>query len=296
MALDIEFSTSPSGKMSDQTMKALSKRIHDDIDAYCVKAYGDQEHRKHLGASVIGHDCVAYSWYHYRWAKKEVFDGRQLRLFNRGHREEERFIEWFRGIGFKVWDVDQRTGKQWRITAAQGHFGGGLDSVAECFQYFGNDPVLLEFKTSGTGSKFTALKKNGVKIEKPRHYKQMCTYGKFYGMKYAVYACINKNDDDLHIEVVELDYELAHRVEVTATDIIMATSRLQRISETPAWHDCKICAFLEVCHFDKPMDKNCRSCKNCFAHYDGTFMCSLFGQIPDDFVKVGCNNWQQVGK
>ena len=82
--------------------KALAKRILEEIDEYCVRAY-DGGHRSHLGASLIGRECKRYLWYVFRWCLHEKTTGRQQRLFNRGHREEARFIEWLEGIGFKIW-------------------------------------------------------------------------------------------------------------------------------------------------------------------------------------------------
>ena len=69
---------------------ALAKRILEDIDEYCVRTY-DGGHRWHLGASLIGRECKRYLWYVFRWCLHEKTTGRQQRLFNRGHREEERF-------------------------------------------------------------------------------------------------------------------------------------------------------------------------------------------------------------
>jgi len=85
--------------------KALSKRILEDIDEYCIKLY-DDGHRTHLGASLIGDECKRKLWYVFRWVKSGLFDGRMLRLFNRGHREEDRYIEWLEGIGVQVWADD----------------------------------------------------------------------------------------------------------------------------------------------------------------------------------------------
>lgn len=81
---------------------AVAKRVSEEIDKYCQGAY-DDGHRNHLGASLIGDDCSRKLWYSFRWVFKERFSGRLLRLFNRGHREEDRFVEWLEGAGFKVW-------------------------------------------------------------------------------------------------------------------------------------------------------------------------------------------------
>ncbi len=71
-----------------------------------------QEHRPHMGASLIGHECERYIWNTWRWALKPSFPGRILRLFSSGVREESRLIEELRGIGATVWETDPDTGEQ----------------------------------------------------------------------------------------------------------------------------------------------------------------------------------------
>lgn len=83
----------------------VSTNVLDDINDFCAKHF-DDGFRWHLGASLIGHECQRYLFYVYRWCFKEEFDGRMQRLFNRGHREEERFIQYLEGIGFKVFSDD----------------------------------------------------------------------------------------------------------------------------------------------------------------------------------------------
>jgi len=89
---------------------ALAQRISDDVDEYCVELYNGG-HRTHLGASLIGDECERKLWYVFRWVKAEQFSGRLLRLFNRGHKEEPRLIEWIEGIGVKVWADDLTNNK-----------------------------------------------------------------------------------------------------------------------------------------------------------------------------------------
>jgi len=86
-------------------MKTKSAQILEAIDNYCQTAYNDG-HRSHLGASQIGEECKRKLWYVFRWCFQEQFSGRMYRLFNRGHLEENRFIEWLEGIGAKVWAED----------------------------------------------------------------------------------------------------------------------------------------------------------------------------------------------
>ncbi|WBF77029.1 hypothetical protein PSV3_00328 [Septimatrevirus PSV34] len=192
--------------------KALAKRIKEDIDEYCVRTY-DGGHRRHLGASLIGDECKRKLWYIFRWCFREQTDGRKQRLFNRGHREEARFIEWLEGIGVQCW-YENRDGfayhaesdsycilaegeegdglaeritpenpaylqhvarakadglefPQYRISGVMGHLGGSLDGIARLPERYGIDePVLLEFKTNGTGKGFSDLMSQGMAVSR----------------------------------------------------------------------------------------------------------------------------------
>lgn len=73
-----------------------------------VAGDSDNTPRSHLGASVLGVDCDRERWYTYRWATKRDFEGRMLRLFDRGHKEEHRFVTWLRLIGCEVRQYAQR--------------------------------------------------------------------------------------------------------------------------------------------------------------------------------------------
>lgn len=97
---------------SPGVQQALAKRLAEDIDEYCAAVY-DDGHRNHLGASLIGDECKRKLWYVFRWVKNEKFSGQMQRLFNRGHREEERFIEWLEGIGIKLWADDLENTVLW---------------------------------------------------------------------------------------------------------------------------------------------------------------------------------------
>ena len=64
------------------------------------------DHRNHLGGSIIGDECERKLWYVFRWGMKTQFPSRILRLFARGQREEDVFNDLLRKSGITVWDVD----------------------------------------------------------------------------------------------------------------------------------------------------------------------------------------------
>jgi hypothetical protein len=277
--------------------KDVAATILRDIDAYAQKTYNDG-FRAHLGASVIGDDCARKVWYGFRWAVYPAHSGRELRLFNRGHREEARFIEYILGIGGRVWDKDPITGKQYRVEGlVGGHFGGSQDSVIGLPERYKLPPELLflgEYKTKGTGSGFAKLKEKGVMLTNPQHYDQMCTYGKNRGFHYCIYFSVNKNDDDLWIEVVPLDWNRADEVLRKATYIVTTNQPPPKISFDPTFYKCRMCEFHGPCHKDTPLAVNCRSCINSYATADASWTCRLYGMIPSEIIPKGCQTWTSI--
>jgi hypothetical protein len=278
----------------------LATRIKTEIDAYCQRAYDDGP-RTHLGASLINHECARYLWFTFRWIDHKVHEGRMLRLFNRGHREEDRFIEWYKGIGFTVESHDA-DGNQFRISAVGGHYGGSQDGQMQFPPHWDvHEPmVLAEYKTKGTGSGFSKLKENGVRVENPQHYGQMCSYGAAKGFRYAVYNAINKNDDDLHVEIVKLDLNYGNELCRKAGEIITAPTAPPRCASQPTYRGCKYCDFLDVCWNKKPSLVNCRSCVNARPIDNGQWYCNLYSPganhapIPADTIKTGCTSHSPI--
>lgn len=266
-------------------------KIKADVEEACQKHFID-EPRKHLGASIIGHDCQAYLWNTFRWLKQEAFDGRMLRLFNRGHTEEARFIKWLELSGFKVWDSNPETGKQFQISGANGHFGGSLDGIVLYTIY--NIYLLAEFKTHGEKS-FVKLKADGVRKAKPQHFKQMCSYGKVYNFQFGLYVAVNKNTDELYFEIVELDFKLAEDLFRKAEGIIQSQQQPSKIAQSETYTECRYCNFSGICHRSEEPSKNCRSCTMGIPTESGTWTCGLSGQVLDyEVIKVGCDSWRRI--
>jgi hypothetical protein len=280
----------------------IANRIAVDIDKFVIRQQ-DTGPRAHLGASGIGEDCSRKLWYSFRWAFRENFKdeknhARVMRLFNRGHREEPRMIELLQGIGAQVWTHDAN-GEQFKITkSANGHFGGSIDGIARLPPQYGiEEPVLLEFKTNGTGAGFQALVDNGMRIAKPVHYAQVCVYGSDvqYNLRYCLYMNTNKNDDSLHIELVELNHELGHTLRKKAEMIVSSQKPPNRISENATRVPCVYCAAREICHKGALPERNCRSCKNSEPVADGQWKCHVHNAtIPSDVIPHACPQYEPI--
>lgn len=274
----------------------LIAQINNDIDQACRNEFAEDP-RTHLGASIIGHDCAAYGWNTFRWLKFEQFDGRMLRLFNRGHEEEARFVRWLTIAGFQVREVDPATGKQFRIVGSKGHFGGSLDSMIKPPARYNLPDWLIwlgEFKTHNAKS-FAKLKKEGVSKAKPQHFKQMCSYGRAYEFRYGLYCAVNKDTDELYFEIVVLDYRQADDLFRKADHIVFSQTRPAKIAQVATYFECKYCDFSGLCHEGEVPVKNCRSCEHASPIEDAQWHCRIVNDtIPKDFIPKGCDSWRRI--
>lgn len=187
--------------------------------------------------------------------------------------------------------------KQFRISGAMGHYGGSLDGMckAPARYQLSEDLVLLnEFKTNGTGPGFAKVETEGLAKAKPKHFAQMSQYGFAKGLKYGLYMIENKNDSDITFKIVELDWNLGRQLADKAAQIIFAKEHPPRISENPSMFDCKYCTYQGICHRGEQAEKNCRSCRNSMPTENATWTCAYHGLIPEDFIKVGCNDWNPI--
>jgi len=230
----------------------------DAIFAAYEEARGDG-FRDHLGASLIGKPCERALWFDFRWVTLSRQEGRILRLFETGQREEERLVRNLRATGATVLEVDPATGRQFRVEAHGGHFGGSLDGIAIGLREAPKTWHVLEFKTHSAKS-FAQLVSKGVAASKPQHVAQMRIYMHLMGLTRAFYLAVCKDTDALYAERVEADPAEAERLLAKASRIINAARPPSRISDDPAWFECRMCSHNAVCHLGERAAVNCRTC------------------------------------
>ena len=239
-------------------LPSLSSPTRDAIFA-AYEQDADDGFRVHLGASLIGKDCERALWYDFRWVTQSRHPGRLLRLFETGQREEARLVRNLRRIGATVLESNPDTGKQFRVEAHGGHFGGSLDGIAQGLPEAPKTWHVLEFKTHSARS-FADLVAKKVRESKPLHYAQMQIYLHLIGLTRALYLAVNKDTDDLHVERVEADPVFAKRLLDKAGRVIFAMTPPARTSEDPSWYQCRLCDHAPVCHGGQPAAVNCRTC------------------------------------
>lgn len=243
--------------------------------------------RDHLGASLIGKSCERALWYDFRWATLQQFSGRILRLFETGNLEEARLVRNLRMTGATVLEVDPETGRQWRVEAHGGHFGGSLDAVAIGLREAPKTWHVVEFKTHSAKS-FRDLGAKGVAVSKPQHWAQMQIYMHLTGLDRALYVAVCKDTDALHVERVHADRAAAERLLDRARRVIEAKRPPSRISEDPTWWECRFCDHRAVCHDGAAAESNCRTCLHSTA-VEGGWHCARLDRVLDSAAqRAGC--------
>lgn len=293
--------------LAAKTLEAIDKAVEADggnlyrhyleqVLPHIGDAYRQDEKpfRSHMGASQIGGKCARQIWYGFHWVTEPDFPGRVLRLFNRGHLEEGRFIALLLMIGCQVYQQDNE-GNQYRISHAGGHAGGSGDGIVVGLPDLPpGTAALSEFKTHGEKS-FNDLKKNGVRQSKHEHYVQCNVYARKMGLDISFYLAVNKNTDELYAELLPLDIETADRFLDRMDKLVFMQEAPQKISQSPSWYECKFCDFRNVCHKKKPPAINCRTCIHANPEPDGTWSCNVgFGavEIDTDAQLAACDKWE----
>lgn len=270
----------------------------------------DEGFRGHMGASMLGDECARKVWYNFRWTTKPKFPGRVLRLFNRGHLEEGRVIALLLMIGTQVWQQDAN-GKQFRISWAEGHAGGSGDGVGKGIPDLDAAlPFVLEFKTHGEKSfielagklnewrayvegtgRFTG---KGVRECKPEHYTQMQLYMRKMGLTCALYVAVNKNTDDLYMEIIYLNPEYADQYIDRGEHLVWRTDAPKKINTSAGFFKCRFCDERPVCHLGAAPAINCRTCQFSSPQPGGAWSCSKHKMaLPREKQLVGCPDWYE---
>lgn len=231
----------------------------------------DDTARPYLGASVLGEPCARRLWYGFRWVGSESFDGRMLRLFDTGHREEARLLEEMRAAGMQVWDR-QADGRQFSVEFCGGHGAGHLDAVVLGLPEAPATPHVFDVKTVNA-KKFAELKKNGFRATYPRYHAQGTVYAGLMDLDRIAFAFVVKDTDEIHLERFEFDRAEFDRLMERSAAIVFAAEPPTGLSTDPAWWECKLCPFHAHCHGTAAPAPTCRSCAHATPLRGGGWAC-----------------------
>jgi len=274
-------------------MAKLPAQSNTTIDAI-YKAYENNQEsgwRKHLGASVIGHECLRKAWYSFRWALPIFHNAKTLRIFEAGHYEESLMIKNLRDAGFEGSDKNE-TGDQYRFSDIGGHFGGSIDGVIKGIPEAPRTWHLFEAKAIGD-KYFKQLLKLGVRAFREEYYTQMSIYMKKMDLTRALFMAINRDTRELYTERIKADELHADRHIARAKNVIESPEPLSRMQENPSFFKCKWCDYYDLCFSVELPAVNCRTCTHSTPVMtgDGDWHCARIPKIKlsDGLMNTGCD-------
>jgi hypothetical protein len=126
----------------------------------------------------------------------------------------------------------------------------------------------------------------------PRYWAQAHGYMGHMQLERAAFIFVCKDDDRIHVERFAFDRKVFERYEERASRIIRMAEPPMRISEDPAWFECKFCRFHALCHGTAAPQTNCRTCAHATpVMEDGTWRCEKHqAPIPVDAQRAGCES------
>ena len=233
-----------------------------------------------LGASLIGHGCTRYIALSFRAAFDPNFSGRILRVFENGHRAEDRVVADLEAAGIVVHSRQ----KMLDLEGGKGHVGVTLDGIAE----EDGASFVLELKTADAKS-WRDISNNGVAKAKPQHYAQVQFGMLLTGLTAALYVAENKDTNELYLERVPFNQSKADTLKTLALRIVADASG-ERCSERLDWWECKMCAAFSMCKGTTFTRAHCLTCCHATASEGGTWTCARYGNavIPDTHISKGC--------
>lgn len=255
-----------------------------------------QPARAYLGASQIGGACDRALWYAFRWADALPPDGRMVRLWDSGSREELRVLAELRAVGVTVSDRDPITGEQWEMSDIGGHFGGSMDAAAHGLPEAPKTWHCIDVKTAKT-KKFDELLRNGFEATYPQYLAQGQVYMGKFGLTRAMFIFVCKDDDRIFIARFEFDEDLYQLLMARAKRIIFAEDPPAGISDNPSFWQCRFCDFRDTCHGDAVLPPTCRSCAHVTPEPDGDarWSCAHHGRdVTESEQRAGCTQHRYI--
>jgi hypothetical protein len=256
--------------------------------------------RDHAGASGIGEECERKIYNSFRWWRRPEYmtDGRVLRLFRRGAREELDLTDDLEAAGVQV-STGPDAGSQWSKRVLGGHFGGSMDFALLGLKELPGIWHMGEAKTHNKKS-FDHLVKHGVRKSKPKHYAQCLIYCELFGFNYVCYIAVCKDDDRIYMERFKSDPIYAGELLEKAADIITAKKPPNRISSRPDFYQCQWCDYFDSCHMGAKPVKSCRTCTYSEPVLDnttrGAWLCKeRRAEITSKEQREGCSKYVEIG-
>ncbi len=258
--------------------------------------------RPYLGASQIGQPCSRSLWYGLRWTLVRTIPAAGLRRIQDGFRGEAVLIDWLRKVpDIELWTVDpENESNQIGIVDCAGHFRGHLDGIIQGLKQAPKTAHVWEAKVCNEAKvnklrKLIAEKgeKNALALWDETYFAQAQVYMRGVELTRHYLTVATPGCRDIVSCRTAYQPKVAEALIKKAETIITAERPPLKISETPAWYQCKTCDHASLCHGQKLPEVNCRTCAHSTAKLDpaANWVCELKGQVLTlDAQRAACDS------
>lgn len=234
--------------------RMISPKINALIDEALEAERDRQEKRNYLGGSRVGVECDRQLQFELFNAPKDPgkdFDGRILRIFERGHWVESAMVRWMRLAGVTI-ETHKPNGEQFGFSEYGGLFRGHCDGIiTDGPEAFGPFSRLWECKGLKT-SKWAEVVKNGLKATFPIYYAQVQIYMDRFALQTnpALFTAVNSDTMEIYWESVTFAPMALEQLDAKAKRVLqacLAGELLPRVRQDPNYFSCKWCSWNKRC-------------------------------------------------
>ena len=219
------------------------------LDESIQNTYQQRQKQVYLGASLLGEKCARKLQYQIFGSQSKLFPKAvKLRLLDTGHHLEKLVAKWVRNAGYDLRTKNDQ-GKQFGFVVEEEKIAGRVDGIIVGGPKGHSYPLLWECKTMNNKN-WRQTVRRGIETSNFIYFIQVQIYMAYMGFNQTLITVLNKNNSELHHEIVTFDPVIAEKYFKRGMEILKACSigkLLPRISRTPKFYKCKMCQYRKAC-------------------------------------------------
>jgi CRISPR/Cas system-associated exonuclease Cas4 (RecB family) len=222
-------------------MNKIIERIHERVNQAMLEKR--EKPRTYLGASILGTECARQLWYT-KFDSKNIDNPNVLMKFAVGTALEPIIVEFFNKAGYQLFCTGEN-----QIRFEDGEIAGSGDGVIKGIEGDEETPYLLEIKTANSFY-FKQFVKDGISANE-KYKGQVNIYMKEFKLKKCLFVVMNKDTQELHMEIVQYDEYEAVRLLERGKHILTMSEPPERQYPKSNYFKCKFCGWNKTCWSDE---------------------------------------------